>query len=122
MDRSRSGAKEPDVSLAAPKDWAGGVPAVANPLRCSRQRTTVRRTALTLLDLHQTKGFVWPGGAWPEPDPAHRHRNQCCESGAQHMSDEAASGGEHRHAARLPERTTPGAACATAAAPQSDGR
>jgi hypothetical protein len=84
MDRSRSGAEETAVSITPPKTWAVRVPAVANPLRCSLERTTVRRTALTL-------------------------------------PDEATSGGEHDHAARLPERTTSGAVGATATAPRSDG-
>ncbi|ANP51785.1 hypothetical protein J2Z21_008846 [Streptomyces griseochromogenes] len=121
MDRSRSGAEETDVSITPPKTWAVGVPAVASPLRYSLERTTVRRTALTPLDLDQTKGFDCPGCVWPEPDPAHRHRNEYCENGAKHVSNEAASGGEHDHAARLLERTTTRATGATATAPGSDG-
>ncbi|GAA3477718.1 hypothetical protein [Streptomyces yanii] len=69
MDRSRSGAKETDVSITPPKTWAVGMPPVANPLRYSLEQTTVRRTALTLPNLNQTKGFDCP-------DPAHRHRNE----------------------------------------------
>jgi hypothetical protein len=95
---------------------------VANPLRHSLEQTTDRRTALTLLNLNQTKGFDYPGCAWPEPNPAHRHRNEYCANGANHVSDEATSAGEHDHTARLLERTTTGAAGATATAPRSDGR
>jgi hypothetical protein len=121
MDRSRSGAEETDVSITPPKTWAVGLPAVANPLQYSLEQTTVRRTALTLLNLNQTKGFDCPGCAWPEPDPAHRHRNEYCDNGAKHVSDEATSGSGQDHAARLLERTTTGAADATATAPRSDG-
>ncbi|GGU99953.1 hypothetical protein GCM10010260_40450 [Streptomyces filipinensis] len=72
MDRGRSGAEETDVPITPPESWAVGLPAVANPLWCSLEQTTVRRTALTLLDLDQTRGFDGLGRAWPEPDPAHR--------------------------------------------------
>ncbi|SOE06517.1 hypothetical protein SAMN06272765_7340 [Streptomyces sp. Ag109_G2-15] len=120
MDRNRSGAEETDVSITPPKTWAVGVPAVANPLRYSLEQTTVRRTALTLLNLNETKGFDCPGCAWPEPDPAHRHRNEYRENGAKHVGDEATSGGAHDHAARLLERTTTGAAGAAVTAPWSD--
>jgi hypothetical protein len=110
MDRSRNGAEQTDVSISPPKTWAVGVPAVADPPRYSLEQTTVRRTALTLLDLNQTKGFDGPGCAWPEPDPVRRHRDEYFEND-----------GRHDHAARLPEPTTTGAACATATAPRSDG-
>lgn len=91
MDRSRSGAEETDISITPPKSWAVGVPAMAKALRYSLEQRTVRRTGLTLLNLNQTKGFVCPGCAWPEPYPAHRHRNEYCENGAKHVSDEATS-------------------------------
>ncbi|MFF7353728.1 hypothetical protein ACFZA1_13895 [Streptomyces filipinensis] len=72
MDRSGSGAEETDVSITPPESWAVGLPAVADPLWCSLEQTTVRRTTLTLLGLDQTKGFDGLGCAWPEPAPAHR--------------------------------------------------
>ncbi|WP_373031635.1 hypothetical protein [Streptomyces sp. NRRL B-2790] len=121
MDRSRSGAEETDGSVTPPKTWAVGVPAVASPLWDFPEQTTVRRTPLTLLNLGRTKGFDCPGHAWPEPGLAHRHRNEHCGNGAEHVSDEATSGGELDHTARLLDRTTTGAAGATARAPRSDG-
>jgi hypothetical protein len=63
MDKSRSGVEETDVSITPPKAWAVGVPAGANPLRYSLEQTTVRRTALTLLNLNQSKDFDCPGCA-----------------------------------------------------------
>ncbi|MFE8014138.1 hypothetical protein [Streptomyces antibioticus] len=114
----RSSAEETDIAITPPKTWTADVPAVANPLRYSLDPTTVLRTTLMLLNLNQTNSFDFLGCARPEPDPAHRHHNEHCENGVEHVSEEATSGGEHDHAARLLERTTTGA---TATAPRSDG-
>ena len=54
-------------------------------------QTSARDTALTLLNINQAKGFDCPGCAWPEPAPGQRHRNEYCENGAKHISDEATS-------------------------------
>lgn len=88
-----SGIEDPgdDPSVTPPKRWATGVPAVTHALEYSLGRTTVRRTALTLLNINQVKGFDCPGCAWPEPAPGKRHRNEYCENGAKHISDEATS-------------------------------
>ncbi|MEW1656799.1 FdhF/YdeP family oxidoreductase [Streptomyces sp. NPDC093707] len=80
-----------DLSVTPPKTWATGVPAVAHALEYSLSQTSVRRTALTLLNINQTKGFDCPGCAWPEPAPGKRHRNEYCENGAKHVNDEATS-------------------------------
>ncbi|MBB3088403.1 FdhF/YdeP family oxidoreductase [Nocardioides albus] len=77
----------PDVS--EPKTWAAGVPAVRKAIEYSLKQTTVRRTALTLLNLNQAGGIDCPGCAWP--DPGHRARNEYCENGAKHIADEATS-------------------------------
>ena len=79
------------LSVTPPKTWAVGVPAVANAVRYSLRQTSVRRTALTLLNVNQTEGIDCPGCAWPEPGPGHRHRNEYCENGAKHINDEATS-------------------------------
>ncbi|MGW4562302.1 hypothetical protein ACWEN3_07760 [Streptomyces sp. NPDC004561] len=123
MGRSRSGAEETDVSITPPKTWEAGVPAVADPLRFSLEQTTVRRTALTPLNLNlnQAKGFGRPGCVRSEPDPAHRHPNENCENDAKHVGNGATSNDEHDHAARLLERTTTRAADATVTAPRSHG-
>ena len=52
-------------------------------------QTSMKRTALTLLNLNQAGGIDCPGCAWPEPD--HRHMNEYCENGAKHINDEATS-------------------------------
>ncbi|ADI06280.1 oxidoreductase alpha subunit [Streptomyces bingchenggensis BCW-1] len=75
--------------MTPPKTWAVGVPGVANALKYSLSQTSPRRTALTLLNINQTKGFDCPGCAWPEPEPGMRHRNEYCENGAKHVNDEA---------------------------------
>ena len=82
---------EENLSVTAPKTWATGAPAVAHALQYALGQTTVRRTALTLLNINQTKGFDCPGCAWPEPAPGKRHKNEYCENGAKHIADEATS-------------------------------
>ncbi|MYR43819.1 FdhF/YdeP family oxidoreductase [Streptomyces sp. SID5910] len=78
-----------DLSVTPPKQWATGVPAVTHALEYSLEQTSVRRTALTLLNINQVKGFDCPGCAWPEPAPGERHLNEYCENGAKHVTDEA---------------------------------
>jgi molybdopterin-dependent oxidoreductase alpha subunit len=80
---------EDDLSVHEPKAWAAGVPAVTNALRYSLSQTSVRRTALTLLNVNQAKGIDCPGCAWPEPGAQHRPMNEYCENGAKHVNDEA---------------------------------
>jgi anaerobic selenocysteine-containing dehydrogenase len=76
-----------ELSVTPSKTCAARVPAVAHAIEYSLSQTTARRTALTLLNINQTKGFDCPGCAWPEP--SHRHRNEYCENGAKHIDDEA---------------------------------
>ncbi|GAA2797663.1 FdhF/YdeP family oxidoreductase [Saccharopolyspora taberi] len=78
-----------DLSVTSPKTWATGVPAVAHALRYSLGQTSVRRTALTLLNVNQDKGIDCPGCAWPDGGPKQRHLNEYCENGAKHINDEA---------------------------------
>ncbi|TGB15852.1 FdhF/YdeP family oxidoreductase [Streptomyces sp. MZ04] len=80
-----------DLSVTPPKTWAAGVPAVTHALRYSLEQTSVRRTALTLLNINQAKGIDCPGCAWPEEAPGKRHMNEYCENGAKHINDEATS-------------------------------
>jgi len=77
------------LSVTEPKTWAAGMPAVRKAIEYSLTQTSVRRTALTLLNLNQADGMDCPGCAWPEP--GHRHRNEYCENGAKHIADEATS-------------------------------
>ncbi|MFJ2663735.1 FdhF/YdeP family oxidoreductase [Nocardia fluminea] len=78
---------EDDLSVTPPKTWAVGVPAVAHAIEYSLSQNSPVRTALTLLNINQTKGFDCPGCAWPEP--GRRHLNEYCENGAKHINDEA---------------------------------
>ncbi|WP_316528234.1 FdhF/YdeP family oxidoreductase [Kitasatospora brasiliensis] len=80
-----------DLSVTPPKTWATGVPAVTHALEYALSQTSPRRTALTLLNINQAKGFDCPGCAWPEPAPGKRHLNEYCENGAKHIADEATS-------------------------------
>ncbi|MFC6063007.1 FdhF/YdeP family oxidoreductase [Streptomyces ochraceiscleroticus] len=80
-----------DLSVTPPKTWATGLPAVTHALEYSLGQTSLRRTALTLLNINQPKGIDCPGCAWPEPAPGKRHMNEYCENGAKHINDEATS-------------------------------
>ncbi|MGW1747023.1 FdhF/YdeP family oxidoreductase [Streptomyces sp. NPDC002092] len=90
-DFEEDGADEGELSVSAPKTWATGAPAVVHALKYALGQTSPKRTALTLLSINQAKGFDCPGCAWPEPAPGERHRNEYCENGAKHISDEATS-------------------------------
>lgn len=76
-----------DLTVTSPKEWAAGVPAVFHALKYSLEENNAGRTALTLLNINQVKGFDCPGCAWPEGK--HRHANEYCENGAKHINDEA---------------------------------
>ncbi|MEU4969365.1 FdhF/YdeP family oxidoreductase [Streptomyces smyrnaeus] len=80
-----------DLSVTSPKTWAAGVPAVTHALGYSLGQTSVRRTALTLLNINQAEGIDCPGCAWPDGAPGKRHTNEYCENGAKHINDEATS-------------------------------
>jgi hypothetical protein len=56
-------------------------------LEYSLERTSLRRTALTLLSINQANGIECPGCAWPEPETGQRHINEYCENGAKHIND-----------------------------------
>ncbi|MEU6113483.1 FdhF/YdeP family oxidoreductase [Streptomyces sp. NPDC047117] len=79
------------LAVTPPKTWATGAPAVAHALKYALGQTSPRRTALTLLNINQAKGFDCPGCAWPEPGAKERHKNEYCENGAKHIADEATS-------------------------------
>jgi molybdopterin-dependent oxidoreductase alpha subunit len=82
---------EDALEVTPPKTWATGLPAVTHALQYSLGQTSVRRTALTLLNINQAKGFDCPGCAWPEHAPGQRAKNEYCENGAKHINDEATS-------------------------------
>lgn len=67
-----SGIEDPvdDLSVTPPKTWATGVPAVTHALEYALGQTSVRRTALTLLNINQAKGFDCPAAPGRSPPPA----------------------------------------------------
>ncbi len=75
------------LSVAAPKTWAAGAPAVAQSMRVGERQMGARRTALTLLRINQPGGFDCPGCAWPEPGD--RGHFEFCENGAKAVAEEA---------------------------------
>ncbi|WP_408906982.1 hypothetical protein [Streptomyces atratus] len=125
---------------------------VATALRYSLEQTTVRRTALTLLDLNQTKGFDWGIRSqmpmarsprtllWPRTGHTERHAEgfrliahptapgcaaACCPQTDVLVPLDSTAGISDTPTSKGivvgPERTTIGAAGATATAPRSDG-
>jgi hypothetical protein len=75
--------------VTPPKRSAAGVPAVMHALEYSLEQTSLRRTAVNLLNINQANGIDCPGCAWPEPGAGKRHTNEYCENGAKHINDEA---------------------------------
>jgi molybdopterin-dependent oxidoreductase alpha subunit len=92
MGTKMTGVDEPgdeDLKVSPPKQWATGVSAVKHALQYSLEETSLRRTAITLLNINQANGIDCPGCAWPEPAPEQRHLNEYCENGAKHINDDA---------------------------------
>jgi molybdopterin-dependent oxidoreductase alpha subunit len=81
--------EDPDdhLRVTTPKTYAAGVPGVFHAMNYSLSQNSVRRTALTLLNINQVEGIDCPGCAWPEGQ--HRPKNEYCENGAKHINDEA---------------------------------
>ncbi|MBS1695964.1 MAG: FdhF/YdeP family oxidoreductase [Actinobacteria bacterium] len=77
------------LEVTPPKEWAAGIPAVMHALEFSLHQTSLRRTAINLLNINQANGIDCPGCAWPEHEPGKRTRNEYCENGAKHINDEA---------------------------------
>ncbi len=75
------------MRVRPPKDWAGGLPAVAHAMETAYRQMGVGRTALTLLQVNQKRGFDCPGCAWPEGE--HRSPAEFCENGAKAVAEEA---------------------------------
>jgi hypothetical protein len=44
-----------DPKVTPPKQWATGVPAVTHAIQYSLERTSLRRTALTLLNINHAR-------------------------------------------------------------------
>ncbi|WGD38803.1 FdhF/YdeP family oxidoreductase [Streptomyces cathayae] len=77
------------LTVTPPQKWAAGVPAVRHALEYSLEQTSPGRVGETLLTMNQVDGIDCPGCAWADPAPGKRHRNEYCENGAKHITDEA---------------------------------
>lgn len=75
------------LQVGPPKDWAGGLPAVGHAMETAYRQMGAARTALTLLQVNQKRGFDCPGCAWPEGE--HRSPAEFCENGAKAVAEEA---------------------------------
>ena len=78
--------KRPEVS--APKDVAGGLPAIISSMKHAVGEMGVIRGNKELLQMNQMKGFDCPGCAWPDPDDR-RELTEFCENGAKAVAEEA---------------------------------
>ncbi|WP_066302004.1 FdhF/YdeP family oxidoreductase [Arthrobacter luteolus] len=83
----KDGIDESELRIGEPKTHAVGLPAVINSLRLSFDQMGPLRSAQTLLQVNQKKGFDCPGCAWPEGDK--RHAAEFCENGAKAVAEEA---------------------------------
>ena len=77
------------VDAHEPKQWAAGLPAVANSFRHGIEQMGLPRTARVFGRLNQDHGFDCPSCAWPDPEAGHRHAAEFCESGAKAVAWEA---------------------------------
>ena len=77
------------VDAHEPKQWAAGIPAVANSFRHGIEQMGLPRTARVFGRLNQDRGFDCPSCAWPDPEAGHRHVAEFCESGAKAVAWEA---------------------------------
>jgi molybdopterin-dependent oxidoreductase alpha subunit len=92
MEKSRDeGALVPvetqGLQIQAPKEVAGGIPAVISSIKHATKKSGLIKGARTLLRVNQLAGFDCPGCAWP--DPKHRAMAEFCENGAKAVADEA---------------------------------
>lgn len=78
--------EEPEITN--PKDYAGGLPAVASSMKHVIARDGVVRGTKALLKLNQVGGFDCPSCAWPDPDEE-RATAEFCENGAKAVASEA---------------------------------
>ena len=75
------------LTLRAPPQVAGGIPAIVSSMRHALGEAGPIRGTRLLLSLNQTDGFDCPGCAWPDPD-GHRSIAEFCENGAKAIAEE----------------------------------
>jgi len=73
--------------VGAPKEVAGGIPAVISTMKHAVGKMGLVKGTRTLMKVNQSAGFDCPGCAWP--DPKHRSVAEFCENGAKAVADEA---------------------------------
>lgn len=76
------------LKLTEPKEWAGGIPAVASSLNHILREAGPVRGPRGLLEMNQIGGFDCPSCAWPDPDDD-RSIAEFCENGAKALASEA---------------------------------
>src|SRR2546430_4348436 len=78
-----------DLTVRRPERTAAGLPGIVHGLAPGVAQMGVARSARTLLKLNQVGGFGCPGGARPEPRPAHRGPAEVCGNRAKAVAEEA---------------------------------
>jgi len=77
-----------NLEHSAPKEWAGGLPAVTSSLSHILREAGPFRGAKGLLKMNQAGGFDCPSCAWPDPDSG-RSIAEFCENGAKALASES---------------------------------
>ncbi len=80
-------AKDGELTLDEPKEWAAGLPAVGASLKHMMLEAGPLRAARGLAEMNQAGGFDCPSCAWPDPDE-HRSLAEFCENGAKALASE----------------------------------
>ncbi len=77
------------MKLRAPKQVAGGLPALTIAMKFAVREMGAVRGLRLLNQMNQTDGFDCPGCAWPDPEPSARSFAEFCENGAKAAAEEA---------------------------------
>ncbi|MEZ4775250.1 MAG: FdhF/YdeP family oxidoreductase [Bacteroidia bacterium] len=77
------------LRLAAPSEYAGGLPSVKHSFRHIQREMGLLRGFSVLLKMNQMTGFDCPGCAWPDPDDKRSVLAEYCENGVKAVSEEA---------------------------------
>src|SRR4051794_19875780 len=80
-----TGVENPKVK--PPRKSAAGIPAVVHALEYSLEQTSLRRTAINLLNINQANGIDCPGCAGPEREEGRAPAKDYCETGANQTND-----------------------------------
>jgi molybdopterin-dependent oxidoreductase alpha subunit len=87
--RAEQNIDDSGLRVTKPRTHATGWPAIGHSLQMGDEQMGAYRTAKTLLEINQVKGFDCMSCAWPDPEPDRRSPAEFCESGAKAVAEEA---------------------------------